>query len=197
MQPDVRYAIYFVPPADSDLYRFGASVLGYDCYTGEDVSPSTDLAEWVDRPAAVRVPRQYGFHATLKAPFRLAPGMHERSLIEAFESLARKTSAIASVRLVIQTVKSFVALVPKTPCEALSSLASTCVAEFDEFSAPLTSKERSRRNVGLTEREAFNLDRWGYPYVFEDFRFHMTLTGPLAGTQSDHRRSHRWLTTPR
>ena len=24
-----------------------------------------------------------------------------------------------------------------------------------------------------------HLDRWGYPYVFEDFRFHMTLTGSL------------------
>ena len=28
-----------------------------------------------------------------------------------------------------------------------------------------------------------HLDRWGYPYVFEDFRFHMTLTGSLPSEQ--------------
>ena len=29
-----RYAVYFVPAADSDLYRFGSAVLQYDGYTG-------------------------------------------------------------------------------------------------------------------------------------------------------------------
>jgi hypothetical protein len=32
----------------------------------------------------------------------------------------------------------------------------------------------------LTEGQIRNLERWGHPYVFDDFRFHMTLTGPIA-----------------
>src|SRR5262249_30663264 len=40
--------------------------------------------------------------------------------------------------------------------------------------------EREQRlSAGLSERQIENLDRWGYPYVFEDFRFHLTLTGPI------------------
>ena len=31
----------------------------------------------------------------------------------------------------------------------------------------------------LTPRQRDHLDRWGYPYVMQDFRFHMTLTGRL------------------
>ena len=31
----------------------------------------------------------------------------------------------------------------------------------------------------LTPRQRGYLERWGYPYVMEDFRFHMTLTGRL------------------
>jgi hypothetical protein len=54
----------------------------------------------------------------------------------------------------------------------------TC--EFDTFRAPLTAEDRARRNPSkLTPRQRGYLDRWGYPYVMEDFRFHMTLTGRL------------------
>ncbi|MEM7748306.1 MAG: DUF1045 domain-containing protein, partial [Pseudomonadota bacterium] len=31
----------------------------------------------------------------------------------------------------------------------------------------------------LTDKQIENLDAWGYPYVFDEFRFHMTLTGRL------------------
>src|SRR5262249_14198568 len=76
-----RYAIYFVPPADSALYRFGAGFLGYDCYTGERLRQPHDTAltasEWAQ---LTREPRRYGFHATLKAPFRLVPPFPEMDL---------------------------------------------------------------------------------------------------------------------
>src|SRR5262249_54746601 len=55
-----------------------------------------------------------------------------------------------------------------------------CVTAFDNFRSPVTPEERRRRlGAGLTNRQIENLDRWGYPYVLEDFRFHMTLTGPV------------------
>src|SRR5438445_432365 len=34
--------------------------------------------------------------------------------------------------------------------------------------------------TGLSARQAELLARWGYPYVHDEFRFHMTLTGPIA-----------------
>jgi hypothetical protein len=71
-------------------------------------------------------------------------------------------------------------VVPAQPSAELERLAADCVSEFDSFRAPLTSEDRARRNPSaLTPRQCEHLDRWGYPYVMEDFRFHMTLTGRL------------------
>jgi hypothetical protein len=76
-----RYAIYFVPPADSDVYRFGAGFLGYDCYTGADLGHPQDMgveaSTWAE---LTREPRKYGFHATLKAPFHLSPAFAESDI---------------------------------------------------------------------------------------------------------------------
>src|SRR5262249_12768926 len=76
-----RYAIYFVPPADSALYRSGAGFLGYDCYPGKRLRQPQDTgltaSEWAQ---LTREPRRYGFHATLKAPFRLLPPFTEMDL---------------------------------------------------------------------------------------------------------------------
>ncbi|WP_331294670.1 DUF1045 domain-containing protein, partial [Methylobacterium radiotolerans] len=48
------------------------------------------------------------------------------------------------------------------------------------FRAPLTEAERAkRRPERLDPRGRALLARWGYPYVFEAFRFHMTLTDAL------------------
>src|SRR6516164_4703887 len=64
--------------------------------------------------------------------------------------------------------------------QALDRLAADGVMAFDRFRRPLTAHERGQRlGAGLSQRQIENLDRWGYPYVFEDFRFHLTLTGPI------------------
>jgi len=84
-----RYAVYFVPPACSDLYRFGARLLGYDCYSGEDLGHPPDIG--LDAPAweeLTHEPRQYGFHATLKAPFRLLSPFSETDLVAEFDRFA-------------------------------------------------------------------------------------------------------------
>lgn len=180
-----RYAIYFVPGAETALYRFGASVLGYDCYGGLD----TTLIEGVD-PASwsefVREPRVYGFHATLKAPFRLADGCDEAGLHQALTAFAAGQPAVLLGELVIREIGAFIALVPATACPPLDRLAQACVREFDRFRAPMSADERQRRLASkLSARQIEHLKRWGYPYVFEDFRFHMTLTGSLAPPDRD------------
>jgi putative phosphonate metabolism protein len=174
-----RYAIYFVPRADAALYRFGASMLGYDCYSGADVTPpaGTEAFAW---PEIVREPRTYGFHATLKAPFRLAEGVSEGDLDQAFASKVAGLAPVLVGDLVLREIGAFIALVPKVQCPALDRLAATCVEAFDRFRAPMTDAERARRLASnLSAPQIEHVDRWGYPYVFEEFRFHMTLTGPL------------------
>ncbi len=120
-------------------------------------------------------------HATLKAPFRLAPGRRVDDLaarLAAFAAAAREVVAIVPV---VRTIGRFAALIPEAPSAALDRLAADCVRAFDDFRAPLNDDERRKRlTAPLTMRHQENLERWGYPYVFEDFRFHMTLTGPIA-----------------
>jgi hypothetical protein len=177
----VRYAVYFVPGAESDLYRFGSAAIGYDCYRGVDVpllaALETDPSDWRD---LTREPRKYGFHATLKAPFRLAEDANERDLRNTLDRLALEFDAAPAFMPEVRLLGTFAAIVPRHMPPALSELANASVRAFEPFRAPLSENERQRRiAAGLDGIQIANLDRWGYPYVFNEFRFHMTLTGRL------------------
>src|SRR5215813_6768347 len=115
-----RYAIYFVPPADSVLYRFGAGVLGYDCYTGESLPPPHDIAlaasEW---DALTHEARKYGFHATLKAPFRLLPPFSEADLTAELERFAAIPRTLPAIEPAIRSLARFIAVVAAAPSMAL------------------------------------------------------------------------------
>ena len=176
-----RYAIYFTAGADSALTRFGAELLGYDVYTGDEVPFPADASrvapDWRDVTAD---PRKYGFHGTLKAPMALAPGRTEAELVAACAAFAGKARPIPSIRPVVDSISGFIAVIPTEPVGTLQQLAADCVREFDDFRAPMTAEDRARRKPDkLTERQRDYLDRWCYPYVMEEFRFHMTLTGRL------------------
>jgi len=176
-----RYAIYFAAGADSALSRFGAELLGYDVYTGDEMPFPADASrvapDWRDVTAD---PRKYGFHGTLKAPMALAPGRTEAELIAACAAFAGKARPMPSIRPVVDSISGFIAVIPTEPVGTLQQLAADCVREFDDFRAPMTAEDRARRKPDkLTERQRDYLDRWGYPYVMEEFRFHMTLTGRL------------------
>lgn len=180
---DARYAIYFVPAATSSLYRFGAATIGYDCYDSLDVAAPDGLGTSPeDWHALTQEPRKYGFHATLKAPFRLHGDVDEAALIAACDRFATTYPTLPEFLAEVRLLAGFVAIMPRGDAPAVSELADACVGEFESFRAPLTAAERERRiAAGLSDQEAAYLDRWGYPYVFELFRFHMTLTGLLPG----------------
>lgn len=176
-----RYAIYFVPPAGSDLYRFGSTFLGYDCYAGDDLGWPEDVGldarAWAE---LTREPRRYGFHATLKAPFRLRSEFRETDLAGELRRFAAWPRTPAAIEPVIRSLGRFIAVVPAEPSAAANRLAADCMTAFDGFRRPLTADERLKRlDGGLSDRQIANLDRWGYPYVLDEFRFHLTLTGPI------------------
>ncbi len=178
--PEPRYAIYFVPAADTALYRFGASVLGYDAYSGkpQNFIDGVDGTAWRE---LVHDPRIYGFHATLKAPFYLTDGATEDDVGRVLDDVTARQQPVLVGELALREIGSFIALVPANDCPGLDRLAQACVRDFDRFRAPMSEQERARRLVpALTDRQIENLVRWGYPYVFDDFRFHMTLTGKLS-----------------
>ncbi len=176
-----RYAIYYAPAPGSDLDRFGAHLLGFDAYTDKDLPFPDDVTQtrpdWRD---LTEDPRKYGCHATLTAPMPLAQGKTEEDLAAACASFASTARRIPIIEPIVDSVSGFLAVIPAAPSAVLQQLASDCVREFDPFRAPLTPEDRARRNPEkLTPRQRDYLDRWGYPYVMEEFRFHMTLTGRL------------------
>jgi len=176
-----RYAIYYAPAAGSALDCLGATLLGYDAWSGKDLDfpeqVTKSVPDWID---VTSDPRKYGFHATLKAPFALATGRSEDELLAACVAFAAAPRPLPVITPVVDAISGFIALVPTEPPADLHRLASDCVTDFDRFRAPLTEGDRARRNpAALTPRQRDYLDRWGYPYVREEFRFHMTLTGSL------------------
>lgn len=179
-----RYAVYFVPDPGTALYEFGASALGYDCYAGSNtalIKGAEAFESWKDY---VHAPRAYGFHATLKAPFYLADGSSEADLVNAIATFAADHAAVVVGQLVVRELDAFIALVPDAQQPLLDRLAQACVQVFDRFRAPMSAQERERRlAAGLSPAQITNLDRWGYPHVADDFRFHMTLTGALAAAE--------------
>jgi putative phosphonate metabolism protein len=176
-----RYAIYFAAGADSALSRFGAELLGYDAYTGDDVPfPGDALRVAPDWHDITTDPRKYGFHCTLKAPLALAAGRTEAELAAACAAFVGKPRPIPVIRPIVDSISGFVAVIPAEPVAELEQLAADCVRDFDSFRPALTAEDRARRKPEkLSERQREYLDRWGYPYVMEEFRFHMTLTGRL------------------
>ncbi len=177
-----RYAVYFAPEAASPLWRYGSRVIGVDAATGADVPflTTADLepAAW---SALTDDPRRYGFHGTLKAPFSLADGVDEAQLIDAATALAASHATFQLEGLSVAEIGRFIALVPVAPEPLLKALAADAVQSLDDLRAPLSEADRARRLTSpLTARQTAYLDRFGYPYVLDEFRFHMTLTGPIG-----------------
>jgi putative phosphonate metabolism protein len=176
-----RYAIYYAPEAGSRLDRFGAALLGYDAYGGEEMPfPDGVTRAAPDWRKLTEDPRKYGFHATLKAPISMVAGKTEAELAAACKAFADAPRRIPVIEPIVNSIGDFIAIVPVQPPTELVQLAADCTREFDSFRTPLTAEDRVRRNLAkLTPRQCEYLERWGYPYVFEDYRFHMTLTGRL------------------
>jgi putative phosphonate metabolism protein len=179
--PEARYAIYFAPPEGSELERICSAVLGRCARTGtalkQTAIPGIDPARLSELTAS---PRHYGLHATLKPPFFLADLHDETELLESVSMIASKIRAFDLPGLELARIGSFLALTLSGPCPELEDLARICVTVLDPFRRPPQPEELERRRVrGLTPNQERLLNLWGYPYVLEEMRFHLTLTGSI------------------
>jgi putative phosphonate metabolism protein len=180
-QPAPRYALYYAPAADSALWRFGSATLGYDAVTGADIDfavpPGCEGYDW---PEVTAEPRRYGFHATLKAPFELANGRNEGALRAFARNYVAGRPPVRLAGLSVNALGRFVALTPSEPSDDLQRFAFDIVQAFEPFRAPLSEADLARRlQSPLTPAHRAYLEAYGYPYVDDAFRFHMTLTGSL------------------
>jgi putative phosphonate metabolism protein len=176
-----RFALYYAPSTSDPLWERASIWLGRDAASGEvfdgpvagiDRMRLLDLTESAGR---------YGFHATLKAPMALAAGASLEDLQEALAGFAATAQPIELGPLRLADLDGFLALVPGDDNAALQDLAAHVVESFEPLRAPLSPRDfAARLGRGLTERQAELLEGYGYPYVFDEFRFHMTLTDRLA-----------------
>ncbi len=170
-----RYAIYYVPD-ETSLAEFGANWLGWDISTGKTVERHPDAPD----PEIVATPRKYGFHSTLKPPFQLALGRHVDDLAADLSSFCGRTAPVNMGGLRLSRIGHFLALIPDGDTKDLNELAFSVVRTFDPYRRPAEEAElQRRRSAGLSEAQEKNLLTWGYPYVGQEFRFHLTLTGKL------------------
>jgi putative phosphonate metabolism protein len=176
-----RHAIYFAPEVGSEWWRFGAGWLGRDESRDAPLPQPLPAGFHADAfAAATAEPHRYGFHATLKAPFRLRADADEERLRRRLAALAATLRAVPLPPLKPVLLENFVALVPSAPAPALVALAARCVLDLDDLRAPLTHEELARRHPErLDGRSRELLEHHGYPHVLERFRFHMTLSGPV------------------
>ena len=178
-----RYAVFYTPTGP--LADFGAHWLGWDSAIGRTV-PYPEIAE-IDVASVTQTPRKYGLHGTLKAPFRLAKGCEVAHLQDATKIFAAGQAAFGIGSLSLRHGSGFVALRPRSQEAALQNFAAATVKAFDPFRAPLTDADIARRREAkLTARQDQQMLDWGYPFVFEDFHFHLTLSGRLNADAAAH-----------
>jgi putative phosphonate metabolism protein len=180
-----RYAVYYAPPPGA-LADFGAAWLGWDAARGRETAPPT-IPALPASPHELSAPaRKYGFHATLKPPFRLAVASSEDALSADLSQLAARLAPVQLSGLVLAPLGRFLALLPESDTGPLDALAGDVVRALDPHRAPPTEAELARRRTArLSPSQRENLARWGYPHVMNDFRFHITLTGPLPRAMRD------------
>jgi hypothetical protein len=175
-----RYAIYHIPAASSEMYLRVSNWLGYSIHDAAAVTQDHLTAPLSDFRSFTRHARRYGCHATFKPPFRLKPSLKEKHLRKIFKHFCRIYPPIRCPGLGIESIGRFLALTPTTACAQVRELATDCIQTFDLFRDEMSPAEfNKRRPENLSANQLAMLKTWGYPYVLDEFRLHITLTDPL------------------
>jgi hypothetical protein len=184
-----RCAVYFVPDIHSAWWQAGSAWLGRCAATGQPMAQPplagiSPQAQW----AVTAEPRRYGWHATLKAPFKIMPGENLKSVMLALKALADRLTACDLPSLQVSTQGGFMALRPEGDLSRINSAAAACVQDLHRFASPLSEADLvRRRQAPLTPEQDRLMLAWGYPYVLDAFEFHLSLTNKLDDLSDDMR----------
>lgn len=182
-----RYALYFAPRPDSAWWKAGCQWVGRDPASGLDLAqPAIANLPHLLLPKLTSDARRYGFHATLKAPFRLGNGFTETHLLAMAQAFCNMQQTLTVGPLTVDRLGSSLALLTAGPSVEIDALALRCARYFDLLRAmPVDEEQKKYRDKGLTARQDSMLRRWGYPYTEDEFRFHITLTDSLTDVPQD------------
>jgi hypothetical protein len=178
----IRLAIYYTPAPRSPLATAAAAWLGRDVMGGA-VLPRPVVAGLAETrlEEIVSDPFHYAFHGTIKPPFRLGPAVTIEDVAKRLKGFAAMQKPFTLPPLELSFMYDFFCLRPVRPCPQLQSLAAETVRHFDDFRQPPSPEELAkRRKADLTPQQENMLGTWGYPYVMDEFRFHLTLTGKVG-----------------
>ena len=189
-----RYAIYFTPQPGTALAAFGRSWFGRanDGATLQAFSDSgfagTGFAKVPSAPG-----RYTGLHALFKAPFALRDGMAVDALKSRLVSFATRRKPTETGPLTLAREGRFLVLRPVEPTPLLEWLAAQCVSAFEDFAAPPGDTERAAHaSPNLSDYQRLLLESFGDPYVLSEYRFYITLTGPLDKTHLERVTQALW-----
>jgi putative phosphonate metabolism protein len=181
-----RYAIYHAPSATGALWERASTWLGRDAATGQLLDGPVAGIERDRLLNLTQSANRYGFHATIKAPMALVDGAQPEDLHSFMNAFIAEHEPVELGRMTLALIDGFIAIVPAQRSDALQDFAAHVVEAFDPFRAPMSVKDRAARVAkGLTPRQEELLDGYGYPYVFEEFQLHMTLTDRLGPADRD------------
>ncbi|WP_413194689.1 DUF1045 domain-containing protein [Pararobbsia alpina] len=194
--PATRFALYYAPARESAWWTAGCQWLGRDPETGERYTPpgiATLTQRGIDVASLSVAPQRYGWHGTLVAPARCAPGIAPDEVLARAAQWAERQQAF-TLDVEVETLGTFVAIRPATldGATAINAVASSALGACSTLRAMPGEREMQRRlESNLTPRQRELLAAWGYPYVLDEFRFHMTLSDSLPN-DSDRQAVLNW-----
>jgi hypothetical protein len=171
----MRLAIYWAPSQNDPLWQLGNQWLGRNPETNTALPHPQipNIAELTNDP------RHYGFHCTLRPPMRLSTT--SAAFAATAQHIAAATRQFPLPPLTLTPISGFLALTLSTPSLKMHALANLCVRATNPHRAPPSPAELARRRAAsLTPRQETRLQTWGYPYVLEEWFFHLTLSRRLT-----------------
>ena len=178
----MRYAICFTPSPSDPLTFAAASWLGRDIYSGREQEPPDGIKLSLQEHAFyTAIPRRFGFHAKLMAPFRMVSETNEGALLRELMCFASAIAPFSLPKLEVGKLGSHFGLYISEPCEAVQNLAADIVHTFSRY-ADRSEQIKSSTTLldGLSAAQLTNLMRWGDPFAMDEYRFQMALTGPIS-----------------
>lgn len=189
-----KFAVYFIPPADSAFYQHGTDILGYDVRAGKFLEPdnATRAALPEFDPRWVQRPQTYGFHVTVGYTlyFELdrLPDI-ELEMEKAIQCFVGKDDLILTPdpHERVQLWNDEVLVLNYTPTPTLQMLHTLLVARVNPLGITSNiAQHYAQRDTGNLDAVAVERVRQYYsPYVFDNWKPHFTLMQPYSGEKLD------------
>ena len=133
-------------------------------------------------PSSPSAPGRYtGLHALFRAPFALRDGIEAERIKSRLISFAARRKPVETGPLTLSRAGRYLVLRPVEPTPSLDWLAAQCVACLRGFrrAARPTTERAEHASPTLNDYQRLLLESFGDPYVLSEYRFSITLTGPL------------------